>query len=83
MNHHILLCGCNVGRLLTFHGGYDRAAAGITRHKERQRGVEASGAGVGAGIRDSHIGDSGPAVVIDVIPIEMFHINEGGVGWSS
>ena len=85
MNHHILLCECNVGRLLTFQGGYgyDRAASGITRCKERQRGVEASGAGIGAGIRDSHIGDLGPGGVSIAIRREIFHISEGGVGWSS
>ena len=80
----ILLCGCNVGRLHTFQGGYDRAAAGIIKQEEWQNGGEAGSAGVWASIRDSYTGDPGQAaVVVGANQMGRSRNNKGGVGWSS
>ena len=79
----ILLCGCNAVRLHTFQGGYNRAAAGIIKQEEGQRGDEADSAGVWPCIRGSNAVDTGEALIGCSKKIGPSHINGGRDGWSS
>ena len=79
----ILLCGCDVGGLITLQGGVDRATVGITRQDERSRGDEAGSAGVGPSIRGSHTGEGEGVGVGGASASGCGPISEGGAVWSS
>ena len=72
-----------MGGLHTFQGCYNRAAAGIIKQEEGQRGGEADSAGVWPCIRGSHTGDLGVAFIGYSRNKGPGHINGGRDGWSS